>query len=171
MYSVIQADSPRLILSAVILCPTTFYLGGMTSLFQSFPLLRKAAPRLSKQFFICHRCRRASIATSIASRATPRPKPTSPFLKAFKSRSVRASSEASAELSSSLRIPSPLSSLSRTIDGSQSKKAFFPEISEKIVAYWLLGSAASVFCIVVFGGLTRLTESGLDTVILRIEFT
>lgn len=40
------------------------------------------------------------------------------------------------------------------------KKPFFPEISDKTVAYWLLGSAASVFGIVVFGGLTRLTESG-----------
>jgi hypothetical protein len=33
-------------------------------------------------------------------------------------------------------------------------------LSDKVVAYWLLGSAASVFGIVVFGGLTRLTESG-----------
>ena len=39
-------------------------------------------------------------------------------------------------------------------------KYYFPEISEKPVAYWLLGSAASVFGLVVFGGLTRLTESG-----------
>ncbi|KAI1175197.1 cytochrome c oxidase assembly protein COX15 [Nemania sp. FL0916] len=39
----------------------------------------------------------------------------------------------------------------------------FPEVtSSKSVAYWLLGSAASVFGIVVFGGLTRLTESGLS---------
>merc|ERR1712000_533648 len=37
-----------------------------------------------------------------------------------------------------------------------------PKISHKSVAYWLLGSAASVFGIVVFGGLTRLTESGLS---------
>lgn len=36
----------------------------------------------------------------------------------------------------------------------------FPQTSSKSVAYWLLGSAASVFGIVVFGGLTRLTESG-----------
>jgi hypothetical protein len=36
----------------------------------------------------------------------------------------------------------------------------FPPISSRAVAYWLLGSAASVFGIVVFGGLTRLTESG-----------
>lgn len=39
------------------------------------------------------------------------------------------------------------------------KKAF-PQTTSKGVAYWLLGSAASVFGIVVFGGLTRLTESG-----------
>jgi cytochrome c oxidase assembly protein subunit 15 len=39
-------------------------------------------------------------------------------------------------------------------------KSSFPKISDKSVAYWLLGSAASVFGIVIFGGLTRLTESG-----------
>lgn len=40
------------------------------------------------------------------------------------------------------------------------RKSFFPDTSSNVVAYWLLGSAASVFGIVVFGGLTRLTESG-----------
>lgn len=40
------------------------------------------------------------------------------------------------------------------------KSSSWPETSSKSVAYWLLGSAASVFGIVVFGGLTRLTESG-----------
>lgn len=40
------------------------------------------------------------------------------------------------------------------------KRAFPETTSSKSVAYWLLGSAASVFGIVVFGGLTRLTESG-----------
>jgi cytochrome c oxidase assembly protein subunit 15 len=39
-------------------------------------------------------------------------------------------------------------------------KSSFPKISDKAVAFWLLGSAASVFGIVIFGGLTRLTESG-----------
>jgi cytochrome c oxidase assembly protein subunit 15 len=33
-----------------------------------------------------------------------------------------------------------------------------------IVGYWLMGSAALVFGIVVLGGLTRLTESGLSIV-------
>jgi hypothetical protein len=42
----------------------------------------------------------------------------------------------------------------------QERRSFFPDTSSNIVAYWLLGSAASVFGIVVFGGLTRLTESG-----------
>lgn len=63
-------------------------------------------------------------------------------------------------------ISSPLSSLSRTISANQMPalesqgKYIFPEVSHKTVAYWLLASAASVFGIVVFGGLTRLTESG-----------
>ncbi|KAI1979175.1 Cytochrome c oxidase assembly protein cox15 [Ophidiomyces ophidiicola] len=47
-------------------------------------------------------------------------------------------------------------------EASRASKTRFPEVSSKIVAYWLLGSAASVFGIVVFGGLTRLTESGLS---------
>lgn len=34
------------------------------------------------------------------------------------------------------------------------------ETNAKVVGYWLVGSALSVFGIVVFGGLTRLTESG-----------
>ncbi|ROT36604.1 cytochrome c oxidase assembly protein COX15 [Sodiomyces alkalinus F11] len=42
------------------------------------------------------------------------------------------------------------------------KKAFPEKTTSKAVAYWLLGSAVSVFGIVVWGGLTRLTESGLS---------
>ncbi len=57
---------------------------------------------------------------------------------------------------------SPVLPVSKTVsqDEKAAKAGFFPKTSEKIVAYWLLGSAASVFGIVVFGGLTRLTESG-----------
>jgi cytochrome c oxidase assembly protein subunit 15 len=63
--------------------------------------------------------------------------------------------------------PSPLGALSQTIAKKkpykiQTTPGKFPKISSKSVAYWLLGSAASVFGIVVFGGLTRLTESGLS---------
>ncbi|KAI1118611.1 cytochrome c oxidase assembly protein COX15 [Nemania sp. NC0429] len=45
---------------------------------------------------------------------------------------------------------------------SKPKRTFPEATTSKSVAYWLLGSAASVFGIVVFGGLTRLTESGLS---------
>ncbi|KAI1611471.1 cytochrome c oxidase subunit XV assembly protein [Exophiala viscosa] len=54
------------------------------------------------------------------------------------------------------------SSRDGTKDEGQHKRSWFPETSSKAVAYWLLGSATSVFGIVVFGGLTRLTESGLS---------
>src|SRR3954465_13852828 len=115
------------------------------------PGLRKAAPRLSRDFFICHQCI----------------KQTRPALSRWKipgqstlSRNIRCNSN-----TATFAEPagSPLSSLSQTItrDGAKSSSnKFFPETSSKGVAYWLLGSAASVFGIVVFGGLTRLTESG-----------
>ncbi|KAI9762447.1 MAG: Cytochrome c oxidase assembly protein cox15 [Chaenotheca gracillima] len=68
--------------------------------------------------------------------------------------------------SSSTNSSSPLGILSKSIGGGASRKSsqgrYFPETSDRSVAYWLLGSAASVFGIVVFGGLTRLTESGLS---------
>jgi cytochrome c oxidase assembly protein subunit 15 len=48
---------------------------------------------------------------------------------------------------------------SKTSHG-ESRSSSFPEVNSKAVGYWLLGSAASVFGIVIFGGLTRLTESG-----------
>ncbi|KAF3223103.1 Cytochrome c oxidase assembly protein cox15 [Orbilia oligospora] len=44
----------------------------------------------------------------------------------------------------------------------KTKSSSFPDTSEKVVGYWLLGSAGLVFGIVVLGGLTRLTESGLS---------
>ncbi|KAH9886558.1 putative cytochrome c oxidase assembly protein [Xylariomycetidae sp. FL2044] len=54
------------------------------------------------------------------------------------------------------------STTATTAAPSAGRSSSFPETSSKAVAYWLIGSAASVFGIVVFGGLTRLTESGLS---------
>jgi cytochrome c oxidase assembly protein subunit 15 len=93
----------------------------------------------------------------------------SPFLSAFRSRAAPARQQSTTAPSSS-----PLSQLSQTIGqtsasakntiGQQSsaraKKGYFPETSDRKVGYWLLASSASVFGIVIFGGLTRLTESG-----------
>ncbi|KAH6678825.1 cytochrome c oxidase assembly protein COX15 [Plectosphaerella plurivora] len=48
-------------------------------------------------------------------------------------------------------------------EATNAAKSAFPEkTTSKAVAMWLLGSAVSVFGIVVWGGLTRLTESGLS---------
>lgn len=89
-------------------------------------------------------------------------------------RSLSLSSARASLVRSSISIgePTSLAPLPRLVNNTEQKpgtdqvcedatrRAFFPEISSKIVAYWLLGSAASIFGIVVFGGLTRLTESG-----------
>ncbi|KAF2765922.1 COX15-CtaA-domain-containing protein [Teratosphaeria nubilosa] len=72
--------------------------------------------------------------------------------------------------SSSPPAPSPLGSLSQRIGSRASptesatpaQTSSWPQTCDKSAAYWLLASAASVFGIVVFGGLTRLTESGLS---------
>ncbi|PWW72591.1 COX15-CtaA-domain-containing protein [Tuber magnatum] len=51
---------------------------------------------------------------------------------------------------------------SQTLRAGTEPQPFFPDISSPTVGYWLLGSAGLVFGIVVLGGLTRLTESGLS---------
>ncbi|TVY62799.1 Electron transfer protein [Lachnellula suecica] len=129
------------------------------------PSLRRAAPRLSKDFFVCYHCMKNQ-------RLTPQ-KLQLP-IKSNASRTIRFNSSAAAlpPRGSKTKKTSPLSSLSQTIvkgEGqkiaarpAKTRKQFFPETSSNGVAYWLLASAGSVFGIVVFGGLTRLTESGLS---------
>lgn len=119
------------------------------------PGLRRAAPRLSRDFFICQRCLKHS--PSILQKVKVPGK-------ANLSKSIRFNSS-TATLESAATKKSPLSNLSQTIgtkgEGKEiPKKGFFPETSSNAVGYWLLASAGSVFGIVVFGGLTRLTESG-----------
>lgn len=119
------------------------------------PGLRRAAPRLSRNFFTCHECTKQALSPRLALKLP---------VKSRISRSIRFNSSAVAfpEGLSGSRKAAPLSSLSQNIlkKGDVAGKKFFPETTSKSVAYWLLGSAASVFGIVVFGGLTRLTESG-----------
>lgn len=118
------------------------------------PLLRAVAPRLSRHIFPHRQCS-MKLAQVHSFAPTRIPSPSSrqtPFLRAFRSQSTVTSPQTT----------SPLANLGRNI--TKSKKASFassfPETSSKTVAYWLFGSAASVFGIVIFGGLTRLTESG-----------
>lgn len=131
------------------------------------PPLRRAVPKLAKDFFVCRQC--------------AKPSPFAPFKianpsgkSAFQTIRFYNSTAPLGQGSGALSVAqgTPLTGLSQTIARSQkaTKKKFFPETSSKSVAYWLLGSAASVFGIVVFGGLTRLTESGYEPVSRSSQF-
>ncbi len=112
-------------------------------------VLRNAAPNLSRRFFDCRHC---SSTTAHLARKTRRAPPCpSRFLNPSVSRTKRFASILIA------------SETAGTTQATVKKASSFPETSSNAVAYWLLGSAASVFGIVVFGGWTRLTESGYCT--------
>lgn len=129
----------------------------MASFRTPVPMFRSLAPRVAKDFFTCRQClQNKGIATN-AFRARF-------FTSLPLSKSSRVNSFLPANngnvFSSSL-ISKRLTTVAATVEQGTSKTASsFPEVSSKGVAYWLLASAASVFGIVVFGGLTRLTESG-----------
>jgi hypothetical protein len=124
--------------------PTT-----MASIFKSLPLLRTAAPRLTRQFFTCqaHRVpQRKCIAAGVQRTSQPS------WILQCHYQSTHAPQHVSGIIGNGIGAAA----------GQTVKKSTFPQTSDKSVAYWLLGSAASVFGIVIFGGLTRLTESGCD---------
>ncbi|PHH84694.1 hypothetical protein CDD83_1536 [Cordyceps sp. RAO-2017] len=105
------------------------------------PALRRLAFQGPSRFFVCNQCLRQQ---------SPR-RPPSTILHL-----VRSHGYAGAKATAT--TPPPLNSLASRAATTR----VFPETTPKGVAYWLMGSAASVFGIVVFGGLTRLTESGLS---------
>ncbi|EME88320.1 uncharacterized protein MYCFIDRAFT_213244 [Pseudocercospora fijiensis CIRAD86] len=127
------------------------------------------AEKLFQDAFVCRRCMQQQ------ARAPPiwKSKQNTPFLKAFRSPGARSGPAGSRPQSSaaSHSPSSPLAALGRNFaESSQTasqtsnaaKASSFPDTSSRAAAYWLLASAASVFGIVIFGGLTRLTESGLS---------
>lgn len=137
------------------------------------PLLRQAAPRLSRHFFAtCRQCtqtqpRPARLHTRVAAHAQFKSKGQSAFLKAFRSQSTVASNDGPISRLAELgRIAQDAAAKAKP----QPKDAFFPLASRRVVGWWLLGSAASVFGIVVFGGLTRLTESGYKGLKMRHRY-
>lgn len=136
---------------------------GMASLFRSLPLLREAAPRLSKRFFSCQAPKPLAGKPRLYTTRYTSHESSSPLLQTIRARAARrqlSSVSAGADVSSA--GSSPLASLAQEAREESGKKSFFPETSSKSVAWWLLASAASVYGIVVWGGLTRLTESGLS---------
>ncbi|KAL7817667.1 cytochrome oxidase assembly domain-containing protein [Trichoderma aethiopicum] len=106
--------------------------------------MRRAALQMPSKFFVCNQCLRQA----------PRRSPSS-ILNIIRSRGY-----ADAKPLESIAAQNA-SALASEAQG-QASKAFPKKTTSKAVAIWLLGSAASCFGIVVFGGLTRLTESGLS---------
>ncbi|KAJ5773181.1 hypothetical protein N7457_008077 [Penicillium paradoxum] len=130
----------------------------MASLGSSASLWRSVAPRLAKDFFTSRQCIRNQgyVAKSIRQFSIPSRQPS-------KIQSALLNDPKRQFFTSSIKRSNAAPAVAETIEeGAAKAKSSFPKISDKAVAYWLLGSAASVFGIVVFGGLTRLTESGLS---------
>lgn len=138
-----------------------------------------------QEAFVCRRCiQQQARSPPHTWTIQPKAKRHTPFLHAFRSAgpaggrggggggagTVRTGSRAQSSAATAQSPSSPLAALGKTLSSTPSRAAHpstvptstFPQTSSKSVAYWLLGSAASVFGIVIFGGLTRLTESGLS---------
>ena len=124
-------------------------------------LLRRAAPKLSRQLFQCHQRSKppsnlptlSSLRTAVKQAPRVRQSP-----KALLARYLSQPKAIQKHSGSTVRFST--STWKRTNDSALEQSSRFPATSSNVVAYWLLGSAASVLGIVVFGGLTRLTESG-----------
>ncbi|KAK0629010.1 cytochrome oxidase assembly protein-domain-containing protein [Bombardia bombarda] len=126
--------------------------------------LRRTAAQLARPSLVCGQCLRHS---TIAS--PPRSLSSSKIVKleAAATRRSYATATTTPTVASTIQPKSPITELRENLaanaSGPQSEpKGSFPRANDKAVGYWLIGSAVSVFGIVVFGGLTRLTESGLS---------
>jgi len=129
--------------------------------------LRRAAAHLSRVPAACSPCLRGQLQAQLKAQAQI---PSSRLLQLVRaSRSFAttpaAGSKAPLDFSSSSVAQAaqgtpqtPPSQSSGESSGESSSS--FPKTNAKVVGYWLIGSAVSVFGIVVWGGLTRLTESG-----------
>ena len=135
--------------------------------------LRAEAPTLTRRFFSCHSRQARSTQTKplrdISSNGFVTSKATSPASclakKSIRPSLLLASRRAFSSATnrrSAIAVSSTSSSdgLITTVPKGYIKDSAFPEQTDNAVGYWLLASAASVFGLVIFGGLTRLTESG-----------
>ncbi|KAF2482444.1 cytochrome oxidase assembly protein-domain-containing protein [Neohortaea acidophila] len=152
-----HCSSPQLALAAILPSASQLTKQGPASfeplrMFLSPLRIRLAskASRILEEAFVCKRCLQHQSKARKQFTSTRQ----TPFLNAFRRHQ-----------SSSIAPNSPTTSaLNQAIQSASrsTSQSSWPKTSHKSVAYWLLGSAASVFGIVVFGGLTRLTESGLS---------
>lgn len=108
------------------------------------PGIRRFVLGAPSRLFVCSQCIRQ------AQRAQP-----STIVNILQSRSYTAAKPSASLLH--LRSSVTPSSGAPAADGASFAS---PKTTPKGVAFWLVGSALSVFGITIFGGLTRLTESG-----------
>ncbi|KAH8666289.1 putative cytochrome c oxidase assembly protein [Xylariales sp. PMI_506] len=119
------------------------------------PGLRRLALRVPTYQNACRQCLRQFKQPPTATALSP-----SPILQQTIWRASSTTPAQQTTLKSSVISAEVAKTASGSVHGTA--KGSWPEASSKSVGYWLLGSAVSVFGIVVFGGLTRLTESGLS---------
>ncbi|TKA36175.1 hypothetical protein B0A54_12805 [Friedmanniomyces endolithicus] len=129
--------------------------------------LRARLALKAQEAFVCRRCLHGPPSTSPSFRLLRNPRATLPVPPKPLRQPIRNHSRTQSTISSAHQPSSPLAALSQTISrqaapSTTPQPSSFPSTSTPSVAYWLLASATSVFGIVVFGGLTRLTESGLS---------
>ncbi|KAK6537240.1 Cytochrome c oxidase assembly protein cox15 [Orbilia ellipsospora] len=144
------AMKARLILSPAIICRQCLRTRPLTTCRIIFPAANFSTSRATYSK-LESTTRRATKGTDIFSRVTT----------AF-NWPARTANSAFRRLTTAPTIESAVASSKAKTATAEIKKSSFPETSERIVAFWLLGSAGLVFAIVVVGGLTRLTESGLS---------
>ncbi|PGH17384.1 hypothetical protein AJ80_04840 [Polytolypa hystricis UAMH7299] len=124
------------------------------------PMFRSLAPRFYKEFFTCRRCLRneAQLFRTPPRRWMGMMRFAKPSQISAIGLAIRKHNAFGAIRNASIAAVPKIASA----EAAAGAKPRFPNLTGKVVAYWLLGSAASVFGIIVFGGLTRLTESGLS---------
>lgn len=132
--------------------------------------LRQAAPTLSRRFFAANcphlRCHRPLLRQPTN---PPRSSPSGVYCTAFDYQKRYFWGTIQRTTTASVGQDAKSAELQRAASSQIRKGSRFPESSSNTVAYWLLASAASVFGIVVFGGWTRLTESGYGIHLLHVS--
>lgn len=118
------------------------------------PVSRRLAARLAFPAPICRQCLQGRPAVQSRSLVLEALRAAAPRQARFQSTKASVSEQAKAASEASAKA------YAEAVENAPSKKKLPEFTSSKAVGVWLLGSAVSVFGLIVFGGLTRLTESG-----------
>lgn len=118
------------------------------------PVSRRLASRLAAPAPICRQCLQGRPAVPSRSLVLDALRAAAPRQARFQSTKASVAEQAKAASEASAKA------YAEAVENAPSKKKLPEFTSSKAVGLWLLGSAVSVFGIIVFGGLTRLTESG-----------